>query len=83
MGYFYSPWHEIVMGLGLVLLALAAPSHFSARNTGTILFICWVFTANLIVLINRIIWHDHVRNIAPIWCDICQFSDFLHLSLPP
>jgi len=82
MSYFYSPWHEIVIAFGLVLLALAAPLHFRARNTGTILYICWVFTANLFVLINRIIWHDHVRNIAPIWCDICQSSVFLHWPLP-
>jgi len=71
MGYFNSPYHEIVVALGLVLLAMAAPSHIKARNTGTMLYIFWVFLANLLVLINRIIWNDHVRNIAPVWCDIC------------
>jgi len=81
-GLLYSPWPEIVIAFGLVLLALAAPLHFRTRNTSTILYICWVFTAKLIVLINRIIWHDHVRSSAPIWCDICQSSVFLLLPLP-
>ena len=77
--YFHSPYHEIAMAFALVLLALAAPSHFGARNTGTILYICWVFLANLIFLINRIVWHDHVLNIAPIWCDISQSCLLAHL----
>ena len=72
MGYFYSPYHEIALGLALVLITISAPPHFRARNTGTILYIFWIFTTNLIFLINRIIWHDHVRNVAPIWCDISE-----------
>ena len=56
--------------------------HIRAQNTGTILYTCQVFTANSIALINRIIWHDHFRNIAPIWCGICQSSVFLHFPLP-
>jgi pheromone a factor receptor len=72
MGYFYSPAYEIVIVFGLLLLALSAPSHFRARNTGTILYICWTALGNLLALINKLIWHDHVRNIAPVWCDICE-----------
>ena len=68
--YFWSPYFEVALVLALVLFALTAPSHFSARNTGTILFICWGFLANLIILINKLVWSDHARNIAPIWCDI-------------
>jgi hypothetical protein len=75
MGYFYSPYHEIFTAIALVLLALAAPSHLRARNTGTMLYICWVF-GNLFILINRIIWHDHIRNIAPAWCDISSVVPF-------
>ena len=71
MSYFYSPWHEIIVALGLVLIAVAAPSHFRARNIGIILYISWIFTGNLILFTNRLIWRDHFRNIAPIWCDIC------------
>jgi len=40
MGYFYPPCHEIVLAIGLVLLALVSPLYFYARNTSTILFIC-------------------------------------------
>ena len=72
MGYFYSPYYEVALAFALVLLALAAPSHFSSRNTGTILYICWVFLGTLITLINKLIWSDNVRNIAPVWCDISQ-----------
>ncbi len=72
MRYFYSPYYEVALAIALVLLALAAPSHFSRRNTGTILYICWVFLGNLIVLINKLVWPDHVRNLAPVWCDISE-----------
>lgn len=72
MGYFYSPYYEVALAIALVLLALVAPSHFSSRNTGTILYICWVFLGNLVVLINKLVWSDHVRNIAPAWCDFSQ-----------
>jgi pheromone a factor receptor len=70
--YFFAPYYEVIVALGLVLLALAAPEHFRARNTGTILYICWTALGTSIILINKLIWHDHVRNIAPIWCDISQ-----------
>ena len=72
MYYFFSPYYEVALVLALVLLALAAPSQFTARNTGTILYICWVFLGNLISLINKLVWPDHARNIAPVLCDISQ-----------
>ena len=73
MYYFFSPYYEVVVVIGLVLLALVAPSQFTARNTGTILYICWVFLGNLIVLINKLVWPDHALNIAPVLCDISQY----------
>ena len=79
MGYFYSPYYEVALVFALVLLVLAAPLHFSTRNTGTILYICWVFLANLITLINKLIWPDHVRNVAPALCDISQSFGLLFL----
>ena len=76
MGYFWSPYLEIAIVIGLILLAISAPSHFRARNTGTVLLICWAFTGNLVILVNKLIWHDHARNIAPLWCDICESNPF-------
>ena len=81
MGYFYSPYYEVALAFALVLLALAAPSHFSKRNIGTILYICWVFLGNLITLINKLVWPDHVRNLAPVWCEISQSLNSLALLL--
>ena len=70
MYYYFSPYYEVALALALVLLALVAPSQFTARNTGNILFIGWVFFGNLITLINKLVWSDHAHNVAPLWCDI-------------
>ena len=81
MGYFWSPYLEIAMASSLVLLALAAPAHFRARNTGSILYICWAALGNLVFLVNKLVWSDHVRNIAPIWCDISESNLIFRLLL--
>ena len=81
MYYFFSPYYEVALVLALVLLVLVAPSQFTARNTGTILYIGWVFLGNLITLINKLVWNDHARNVAPVWCDISQCSSRLLLCL--
>ena len=60
-------------GLSLVLLALPAPWHIRANNSGTILYIFWSFLGNLVYLINTVIWSGNIRNPSPIWCDICTF----------
>lgn len=56
--------------LSLLLLALPAPWHLRANNSGTVLYILWSFLGNLVYLVNTIIWSGNTRNIAPIWCDI-------------
>ena len=71
MGYFWSPYLEIAMAIGIFLLIICAPSHFRARNTGTMLYICWGASGNFVYMLNKLIWYNHARNIAPIWCDIC------------
>ncbi|PVF96423.1 STE3-domain-containing protein [Serendipita vermifera] len=62
--------HTVACGLSLALLALPAPWHIKARNSGTLIFIFWAFLGNLVFLINNIVWDANIQNPAPIWCDI-------------
>lgn len=41
-------------------------------NTGVCLFGAWIFISTLTSGVNEIVWHDNIRNVAPVWCDICM-----------
>ena len=50
--------------------ALSQLTFTSARNIGCILYAAWIAVLCLTSFINDIVWRDHARNIAPIWCEI-------------
>ncbi|KAG8720360.1 a-factor receptor [Ceratobasidium sp. 394] len=57
-------------GLSILLVLLPSPWHWKAKNTGTLLYIGWTVTGNLVFMINSIIWAGNIRDPAPVWCDI-------------
>lgn len=68
----------IACGFATVLLLLPAPWHIRSKNSGTLLYIFWSLTGNVIYFVNAIVWNGNIRNPAPIWCDIGQFFSFGH-----
>ncbi|KAK7692308.1 hypothetical protein QCA50_003933 [Cerrena zonata] len=53
-----------------ILVVLPLPGFIKARNIGCILYAAWIAVLCLTSFINTIVWRDHARNIAPVWCDI-------------
>lgn len=58
----------VVSFFSMVLILLPIGPHLKARNIGTLAFVGWCFTANLIYFINAIVWYHSIRN-APGWAD--------------
>jgi pheromone a factor receptor len=56
--------------LAIILVLIPAPWHYKARNSGTLIFIFWEVLANLVFMINGIVWAGNLRNPVPVWCDI-------------
>ncbi|KAG8848425.1 a-factor receptor [Serendipita sp. 411] len=54
----------------ILLLLLPSPWHIRSKNPGTLLYIAWSLTANVIYFVNSIVWRGNIRNPAPVWCDI-------------
>ena len=55
------------------------PTCALARYIGCILYAMWIFLLCSTSFVNNLLWRDHARNIAPIWCDICTLNINLHL----
>jgi pheromone a factor receptor len=66
----YYPGLQILLSLSLVAVLLPVPSHFKRGNTGVIILTCWLFTSQLIYLVNSIVWKGNIRDPAPFWCDL-------------
>jgi hypothetical protein len=62
----------VLTTFAVVLLLLASSAQWRARNIGTLLNIGWTLVGNLSFLLNTTIWRDHSKNIAPVFCDICE-----------
>ena len=60
--------------LCLLLLLLPLPLHIRARNTGTLLLIGWLFCGDTLTLVNSLLFWNSVVDVAPVWCDISQYS---------
>ncbi|WWC59158.1 uncharacterized protein I303_101706 [Kwoniella dejecticola CBS 10117] len=58
-------------GLSIILALLPLPVQWRARNSGTLLLITWLLIGNITTFVNGIVWWDSLKNVAPIWCDIC------------
>lgn len=55
----------------LVLLPLSRNS-FQSWNIGVFMFPIWVAIECFIFGVNTIVWHDNVRDVIPVWCDISK-----------
>ncbi|KAG1763922.1 GPCR fungal pheromone mating factor [Suillus occidentalis] len=56
--------------IAAALVLIPLPSHWRAKNIGTLSMIAWLFVSNMIYAINSVIWAGSVLNVAPVWCDI-------------
>ena len=65
------PLFPIFAFLGFILPLIPLPWQLEAWNTGTVYFILWSSLASLNLFINSIIWAGNVKDVAPIWCEIC------------
>lgn len=66
---------EIPVGAAIaaLLILIPLPSQIRLRNIALIVLIINSFFANAILIVNSLLWAGHARDIAPVWCDICQF----------
>ncbi|KIM26532.1 hypothetical protein M408DRAFT_330503 [Serendipita vermifera MAFF 305830] len=60
----------VACGFAILCLLLPAAWHIRSRNSGTLLYLAWSLTGNIIYFVNSIVWAENIRNPAPIWCDI-------------
>jgi hypothetical protein len=66
------PSYVVFSFLAAVAVVLPLPWHWRAKNVATISIIFWLLSANLVILVNAIIWADNYDDLSPIWCDICK-----------
>ncbi|KLO05873.1 STE3-domain-containing protein [Schizopora paradoxa] len=62
--------------MGVVLALLPLTSHIRKLGLGVWGFALWTASANLILFVNTILWHNNVENTAPVWCDISTKLQF-------
>lgn len=58
--------------LAAILVTLPVPSHWRAKNFVILNLILWLLVGNLNTFINKTVWMKHSKNVAPVWCDICE-----------
>jgi len=61
-----------VLGCAFAIVCLLLPAawHVRSKNSGTLLYLAWSLTGNLVYFVNAIVWAGNIENPAPIWCDI-------------
>ncbi|GHJ84600.1 hypothetical protein NliqN6_1002 [Naganishia liquefaciens] len=64
------PSYIVLSLLAALTVALPASWHWRANNIATLSIIFWLFSANLVVAVNAIIWSDNYNDWSPVWCDI-------------
>jgi hypothetical protein len=74
------PLFPVMSFLGFVLAFIPLPWHIQAWNSGTCAYMLWSGLACLNLFVNSLVWKGNVRNVAPIWCDICTLTNFLPMS---
>jgi hypothetical protein len=67
---------EIPVGAAIaaLLILIPLPSQIRVRNVALIVLITYTFIIDIILIVNSLLWAGHARDIAPVWCDICQSS---------
>lgn len=67
------PLYPTLSFLGFLLSVIPLPWHIQAWNSGTCAFMIWTGVTCLNGFINSLVWSGNLRNVAPVWCDICMF----------
>lgn len=61
----------------ILVLASMSKGMFQSWNVGACSFAIWVTTISFTTAVDSILWADNVENLAPVWCDISEFSDYV------
>lgn len=56
----------------LVLIPLSTATVRRSWNIGLFAYASWIASVCFCTGINSILWSSNVKNIAPVWCDICK-----------
>jgi pheromone a factor receptor len=75
----HNPELPITTGVAALLILLPLPAKLRLRNIALLVLIANCFFINLFSCINALLWADHARDVAPIWCD---FSMCLLFACP-
>lgn len=57
----------------LVLVSLSK-NLFQSWNIGACSFAIWIMIMSISVVVNAAVWANNIDNVAPVWCDISEFS---------
>ena len=66
------PLFPICSFLGFVLALAPMPWHLQAWNAGTCIYMLWTSLACLVEFVDSIVWYASLKDVAPVWCDICE-----------
>ena len=61
-------------GACLLIFLSMSKNMFQSWNVGACSFAVWVAIMSFQTGLNSIIWSNSIANIAPVWCDISEYS---------
>ena len=67
---------RIATGVAALVILVPLPTKIRVGNLALLTMIGNCFLINLIRCINVVVWVDHIRDVAPIWCDISRSIGF-------
>ena len=67
------PLLPIFFAIGTVLPLVPIPFQLQSWNTGIVSYASWCAVLCFFHLLNSIIWHDNVDDVAPVLCDISTY----------
>ena len=70
-------------GACLLIFLAMSKNMFQSWNVGACSFAVWVAIVSFYRGLNSIIWSNNTANIAPVWCDISEYSSSFKASLFP
>ena len=67
------PQFAVASAIAIVVLLIPLPAHWRGQNVALLVLILCIIIQNLFQLVNTIVWAHSVRDVAPVWCDLCPF----------
>jgi hypothetical protein len=67
-----SPGLPAAATLAVVSLLVLLPTQIRVRNVAILSLLIYAALASLTCVVNTLVWAGNVRDVAPIWCDICE-----------